>query len=124
MKKYITMFILAVVACATTAFAQTPTETLMRIQAETTTGDVTAFFEKGVTIDGKYYGQPWQSVGWNNSTKTVTVGGVTMTYGQVMQFVVAIADQEWAEKKAAEQPVAKIEAPNLFLSHDPARPGE
>lgn len=102
MKKYITIMLLAAVL-PITALAQTPSESLKRIQAEVASGDVTAFFEKGVTIDGTYYGQPWQSVSWNNSTKTVTVNGKTMTYAEVMQFVVAIANQEWAERKAAEQ---------------------
>lgn len=101
MKKYI-MLLLAVPALAVAAFAQTPSESLKRIQAEVPTGDVTAFFEKGVTIDGTYYGQPWQSVSWNNSDKTVTVNGKTLTYAEVMQFVVAIANQEWADRKAAE----------------------
>jgi hypothetical protein len=84
------------------AFAQAPTpaptEQLVRIQAETTTGDVTAFFERSVTIDGVKYPAPWQSVSWNNSTKTVTVGERTLTYSEVMQLVRAIALQERAEQ--------------------------
>lgn len=81
-----------------------PTENLVRIQAETTTGQVTAYFEKSVTVDGVTYRQPWESVNWNDSEKTVTVGKLSLNYGEVMQFVVAIAQQERAEatKPAAE----------------------
>lgn len=96
-----------------------PTEQLVRIQSEVATGDVIAFFEKSVVIEGVTYAQPWQSVSWNNSDKTVTVNGVTMTYAEVMQFVVAIANQEWAERKAAEaaqQPTARILPPKLTLA--------
>jgi len=80
----------------------TVTESLVRIQSEVTTGDVTAFFETSVTINGATYKQPWESVSWNSSNTTVTVSGTTMTYGQVMQFVAAIANQERAAKLAAQ----------------------
>jgi hypothetical protein len=83
---------------APAAFAQPaepqPTESLVRIQSEVATGDVTAFFEKSVTVAGTTFRQPWESVSWNASTKTVTVGERTMTYAEVMQLVVAIAMQE------------------------------
>lgn len=71
---------------------------LVRIQAEVATGDVTAFFEKSVTIEGVTYRQPWESVSWNASAKTVTVAGRTLTYAEVMQLVAAIAAQEKAAK--------------------------
>lgn len=103
MKKLIP-FLLAAVAFCAIAFAQAPTpeptEQLVRIQAETSTGDVTAFFEKSVTIAGTTYRQPWESVSWNSSTKTVTVGERTMSYSEVMQLVVAIALQERAAQLA------------------------
>lgn len=79
----------------------TPIENLVRIQAETTTGDVTAFFEKSVEVDGTTYRQPWESVSWNASDKTVTDGVHTLTYSQVMTLVVLIALQERAESVAA-----------------------
>lgn len=88
--------------------AQTPptaTESLVRIQAETTTGNVTAFFEKSVTVDSVVYRQPWESVSWVSSTKEVTVNGQTKTYGEVMQYVVAIANQERAEQLAPPAPL-------------------
>ena len=98
MKKHIIMLLLAVLAFAISAFAQAPepTEQLVRIQSEVSTGDVTAFFEKSVTVAGTTYRQPWESVSWNASDKTVTVNGTTLTYSQVMQLVVAIAMQERA----------------------------
>jgi opacity protein-like surface antigen len=100
MKSVITI-ILAVVAFATAAFAQQtpqPTEQLVRIQSEVATGDVQAFFEKSVTVNGTVFRLPWESVSWNASEKTVTVNGVTLTYGQVMAFVVAIAQKERQEQ--------------------------
>lgn len=90
-------------AFALAAFAQSPTESLVRIQAETKTGDVQAFFEKSITVNGTTYALPgWESVSWNSGSKTVTVGGETKTYTQVMAFVVAIAQQERAEQVAAQ----------------------
>lgn len=79
-----------------------PTEQLVRIQSEVASGDVTAFFEISVTVDGVVYRKPWQSVSWNASSKTVTVDGRTLTYSEVMRLVVAIAAQERAEQKAAQ----------------------
>lgn len=81
----------------------TPTvsEALVRIQSEVSSGDVTAFFEKSVDVGGTIFTQPWESVSWNNPDKTVTVDGVTMTYHEVMKFVIAIAMQERAEQQAA-----------------------
>jgi hypothetical protein len=87
------------------AVTPTVTESLVRIQAEVSTGDVTAFFEKSVVIDGVTYKQPWESVSWNSGDKSVKVGDKTMTYGEVMQFVAAIAMQERAENKVV-QPVS------------------
>ncbi len=75
-------------------------EQLVRIQSEVTSGDVQAFFERSVTLDGTTFRQPWESVAWNASDKTVTVGGQTMSYSQVMRFVVAIAMQERAAQLA------------------------
>ena len=83
------------------AFAQAISTQLVRVQAEVTTGDVTAFFEKSVTVEGVTYKQPWESVSWNASAKTVTAGGRTLTYSEVMQLVAAIAAQEKAEADAA-----------------------
>lgn len=108
MKNIISLMFAAVLA--TTAFAQTPTESLKRIQAEVPTGDVQAFFEKSVTVGGTTFRQPWEPVWWNYSSKTVTVDGKTMTYAEVMQFVVAIANQEWAERKQAEALAAQQQA--------------
>ena len=84
------------------AVAQVASESLMRIQSEVQSGAVTAFFEKSIVIDGVTYRQPWQSVSWNASDKQVSVGGKTMTYGEVMQFVLAIANQERSEQLASE----------------------
>lgn len=78
----------------------TVTEQLVRIQSEVTSGDVVAFFEKSVTIDGTKFKQPWESVKWNASEKQVSVGGMTLTYSQVMGLVIAIAMQERAEQAA------------------------
>lgn len=75
-------------------------EQLVRIQSEVSSGDVTAFFEKSVTVEGTTFRQPWESVSWNASEKTVTVGDQTMTYSKVMQFVVTIAMQERAAATA------------------------
>lgn len=121
MKKYTTMLILAVLAFATAAFAQpsepVPTEQLMRIQAEVSTGDVTAFFEESVTVAGKKYPQPWVSVSWNASDETVTVNGQTMTYSQVMQLVVAIAMKEReAQKNPPPAPEPEPESGSLTMS--------
>lgn len=82
--------------------APAPTEQLVRIQSEVASGDVTAFFETSVTVDGVVYRKPWQSVSWNASSKTVTVDGRTLTYSEVMRLVRAIAEQERAEQKAAQ----------------------
>lgn len=82
--------------------APAPTEQLVRIQSEGASGDVTAFFETSVTVDGIVYRKPWQSVSWNASSKTVTVDGRTLTYSEVMRLVVAIAAQERAAQKAAQ----------------------
>lgn len=103
-RSLLTALILGLTALFLTAFAQstpTATESLVRIQSEVQTGDVTAFFEKSVTIESVVYKQPWESVAWNSSAKTVTVAGETKTYAEVMQFVVAIAQQERAEQLAA-----------------------
>lgn len=81
------------------ASSVTTSEQLVRIQSDVSSGQVTAFFEKSVAIDGTTYSQPWESVSWNASDKTVTVGDKSMTYGEVMQYVVAIANQERAEQK-------------------------
>lgn len=78
----------------------TVTEQLVRIQSEVSTGDVTAFFEKSVTLDGTTFRQPWEPVSWNASDKTVTVGDLTLSYAQVMGLVVAIAMQERAAQTA------------------------
>jgi hypothetical protein len=79
-------------------FAQSSTpvvsEQLVRIHAEVPTGDVTALFARTVTVAGVTYRPPLETVAWNASEKTVTVGQRTLTYAEVMQFVVAIALQE------------------------------
>lgn len=107
MKNKIVSVLLALAASAllVAAVSVTPYENLVRIQSETQTGDVTAFFESGVIVDSVKYPNSagWESVSWNNGTKTVTVGGKTMTYAEVMQFVVAIAQQERAAQKAPAQ---------------------
>lgn len=94
------LIIAGLLAFASVASAAEPVTStaLVRIQAEVSTGDVTAFFEKSVTFDGVTYKQPWESVSWNASDKTVKVGTKTMTYAEVMQFVAAIAVQEKALK--------------------------
>jgi len=78
------------------------TEALVRIQSEIQSGAVTAFFEKSAAVDGVTYRQPWASVDWNAGDTLVAVNGQTMTYSQVMQFVVAIANQERAAQLAAQ----------------------
>ena len=124
MKKHNHLLVLAVILAAfgfasrLLAADPTVTETLVRIQAEVVSGDVTAFFEKSVVINGTTYKQPWESVGWNSSVTTVTVNGTTMTYGQVMQFVAAIANQERAAKLAnpvAALPPIKLTANSVVL---------
>ena len=104
--KLINLLLVGLLAFASVASAADPVTStaLVRIQAEVSTGDVTAFFEKSVTFDGVTYKQPWESVSWNASEKTVKVGTKTMTYAEVMQFVAAIAAQEKAAKAAAEAP--------------------
>lgn len=105
MKKKIIILVLGAVALlGVAAVSVTPSEKLVRIQAETETGDVQAFFETSVVIGDKTFTQPWESVSWNSSDKTVTVNGETKTYAQVMQFVVAIAQQEREAQKAATAP--------------------
>lgn len=93
MKKII--LFLALVGLAGAASAPTVTESLVRIQCDPASGQVQAFFEKTVTIDGQSFRQPWTSVSWaTGSDKTVTVDGKTYTYAEVMAAVVAIANQE------------------------------
>lgn len=105
MKPRVILFFLGLVALLSlAAVTVTTSEKLVRIQSEVQTGDVTAFFEKSVTVDGTTYVQPWESVSWNSSDKTVTVNGETKTYHDVMVFVVAIAQQERA---AQQQPPAQ-----------------
>lgn len=104
MKNKILILALGVVALlGVAATTVTPYENLIRIQSEVRSGDVQAFFESGVTVNGVNYpdAKGWQSVSWNSSTKTVTVGGETKTYAEVMQFVVAIAQQERDAQKQA-----------------------
>lgn len=84
--------------------APSVTEQLVRIQSEVASGDVTAFFEKSVTVDGTTFRQPWESASWNASDKEVTVGDLTLTYAQVMGLVVAIATQERAAQTAPAEP--------------------
>ena len=68
-------------------------------QGDPPAGQVTAFFEKTVTVEGVQYRQPWTSVSWSiGAQKTVTVAGRTLTYAEVMQLVPAIAAQEKAAK--------------------------
>jgi hypothetical protein len=99
MKSKLLLLVGLVALCSVTSAAEPVSSTaLVRIQAEVSTGDVTAFFEKSVTVEGVTYKQPWESVSWNASDKTVKVGEATMTYSQVMQFVAAIAQQEYAAK--------------------------
>lgn len=94
MKKKLSIALAALVVTSA-LFAQTVTEALMRVQCDPATGSAQAFFQKTVTIDGQQYQQPWTSVAWSTgSAKSVTVGGQTLTYAQVMSFVVAIANQE------------------------------
>lgn len=86
---------IALVGLAGAASAPTVTESLVRIQCDPAGGQVQAFFEKTVTIDGQSFRQPWTSVSWaTGSDKTVTVDGKTYTYAEVMAAVVAIANQE------------------------------
>ena len=93
MKKLILFF--ALVGLAGAASAPTVSESLVRIQCDPAGGQVQAFFEKTVTIDGQSFRQPWTSVSWaTGSDKTVTVDGKTYTYAEVMAAVVAIANQE------------------------------
>ena len=81
-----------------------PTTYLARIQTDPQ-GDnpmATAFFGSTTTINGVDYQAPWSSVAWPlNSTVTVSVSGVTMTYADVSAFVVAIAYQEKATQTPA-----------------------
>jgi hypothetical protein len=102
MKNKLVPFLLGLAALLSiAAVSVNKTEQLVRIQAELPSGAVTAFFEESVSVDGVVYRQPWESVSWAASEKTVTVGGESKTYSQVMAFVVAIAAQERAEAVAA-----------------------
>lgn len=86
---------IALAGFAGAASAPTISESLVRIQCDPAGGQVQAFFEKTVTIDGQAFRQPWTSVSWaTGSDKTVTVDGKTYTYAEVMAAVVAIANQE------------------------------
>lgn len=104
MKKPVLFFILFVALLSIgAASAPVVSEALVRIQSEVTSGAVTAYFEKSVVLDGVTYRQPWEAVSWNADATEVTVNGKTMSYGEVMQFVVAIANQERATQQAAAQ---------------------
>jgi len=86
---------LAVVGLAAAASDPTVSESLVRIQCDPASGQVQAFFEKVVTVEGQSFRQPWTQVSWpTGSDKTVTVDGKTYTYAEVMAAVVAIANQE------------------------------
>ncbi len=89
------LLFLAALGLAGAADAPVVTEALVRIQCDLASGQVQAFFEKTVTVDGQAYRQPWTSVSWaTGSEKTVTVDGKAYTYAEVMAAVVAIANQE------------------------------
>lgn len=87
---------------------------LARIQTDPNAGaapTATAFFGRVTTIDGVRYEAPWVSYSWPlaEAGKSVTVGGLTLSYAQVSQFVVAVAYQE---KALAEAPPAAPAAPS------------
>ena len=76
-----------------------PETYLARIQTDPNSANpvATAFFGQKTTINGIDYEAPWSSVSWPlASQSTITVNGVTLTYAEVSQFVVAIAYQEKA----------------------------
>lgn len=108
------LLIVALLGFCSVASAADPVSStaLVRIQAEVSTGDVTAFFEKSVVVEGVTYKQPWESVSWNSSDKTVKVGTKTMTYAEVMQFVAAIAAQEKAAKDNPPAPAPEPTPPS------------
>lgn len=86
---------IALVGLVGAASAPTVSESLVRIQCDPASGQVQAFFEKTVTIEGQSFRQPWTSVSWTTgSDKTVTVDGKTYSYAEVVAAVVAIANQE------------------------------
>ncbi len=101
MKKLI-IAIIAGLLLAASAFSQTVTEVLVRIQSDPPQKTATAFFEKTIVVDGTTFQQPWQSVTWKaDSDKTVKVNGKTYTYSEINAAVAAIAVQE---KEAQSEP--------------------
>lgn len=99
---------LASLLLAADAPAPTVEPYLARIQTDpnATPATATAFFGETTTINGVKFEAPWKSVSWAlaDETKTVTVGGTTMTYAQVSAFVVAIAYQEKTDQSAPPPP--------------------
>jgi hypothetical protein len=84
----------------------TVTVQLARIQTDPNASAspiATAFFSKTTTIDGQTFEAPWTSVSWPlaETGKSVIVDGITLTYAQVSQAVVAVA---YAEKALADAP--------------------
>lgn len=73
------------------------TTSLVRIQTDPASGSVQAFFENSTVVDGVTYSKPWEQVSWAiGAEKTVTSGGKTYTYAEVLNAAVAIAEQERA----------------------------
>jgi hypothetical protein len=94
--------VLAVVLIPVALFAQTVSESLFRIQTDIPTGRVQGFFKRSVTVNGETFEQPMAEVSWEiGADKSVTVGGKTYTYAEVLGAVLAIANQERAEQQAA-----------------------
>ena len=80
---------------------------LARIQTDPASGVVTAFFVEKTTVGAQVFLAPWTSVGWSltDASKSVEVDGITLTYAQVSQAVVAIA---YAERAASLVPPAPV----------------
>lgn len=100
--KYLRPILLIAVLLVGTAFAQTITEQLVRIQTDPASGRVQAYFARTVEIGGTVSPlEGWREVSWSiGAEKSVTVAGKTYTYSEVFAAVQAIALQEKAEQSA------------------------
>lgn len=85
---------------------------LARIQTDPASGVALAFFEQKTTVGDQVFLSPWTTVSWSltDQANSVTVDGISLTYAQVSQAVVAIAYQVRATPVVVEQP-APVEPP-------------
>ena len=103
MKQFITLLLAVALATLLAAAVSVTVETkLARIQTDPNASDdpiAYAYFEQKTVVGDQTFVAPWVSVSWRlKDTKTVTLGGTTMSYAEVSAFVTAIAEQEYAAK--------------------------